>query len=204
MTSLKCSLRFQPCRQWIFVLYFVLSTIIDSSYTVDGLSTTNDRGRFLYWSTLFLFREECKCIGWILICLVEIFRFKSNHIQTHTVDEKHWKFIARIPRGKKIELCYFFFFFFFISPLSSSSFSSSSFCLYIKLTVSDGRSTGKAILCVRLYIPLGVRKWSHSSTIKLYWICVAVILLHFFSYGKYMLRSVGFVNRWNRTMIFMF
>ncbi|XP_055310506.1 serine protease filzig [Sitodiplosis mosellana] len=44
MTSLKCSLRLQPYRQWFFVLYFVLITIIDFSYTVDGLSTTNDRG----------------------------------------------------------------------------------------------------------------------------------------------------------------
>lgn len=46
MTSFKYSLRMQPYRQWVFVLYFVLITIIDFSYTVDGLSTTNDRGMY--------------------------------------------------------------------------------------------------------------------------------------------------------------
>lgn len=53
MTSLKCSLRLQPCRQWIFVLYFVLITIIDLNY-VDGLSTTNERGMYSIWAFPFL------------------------------------------------------------------------------------------------------------------------------------------------------
>lgn len=44
MTSFKCWLNLQSCRYWIFVLYFVLLTVIDFKYTVDGLSTTNDRG----------------------------------------------------------------------------------------------------------------------------------------------------------------
>lgn len=46
MTSLKYPLRLQQYRQWIFVLYFVLIAIIDLSCTVDGLSTTNDRGMY--------------------------------------------------------------------------------------------------------------------------------------------------------------
>lgn len=54
MNSLKCStLRLQPYRQWIFVLYFVLLTICDFSCTVDGLSTTNERG--MYSNTIFFF-----------------------------------------------------------------------------------------------------------------------------------------------------
>lgn len=46
MNPLEIPLRL-PYRQWIFALYFVLITIIDFSCTVDGLSTTNERGMYL-------------------------------------------------------------------------------------------------------------------------------------------------------------
>lgn len=36
----------QLFKQWIFVLYIVLLAIIDFSSTVDGLSTTNERGMY--------------------------------------------------------------------------------------------------------------------------------------------------------------
>lgn len=50
MNTLKCTLRLQPCRQWIFVLYFMLLAFIDYSNTVDGLSTTNERGMYFIWT----------------------------------------------------------------------------------------------------------------------------------------------------------
>lgn len=55
----KCSVRrVQSFEKCIFVLYFVLLAAIDLSYTVDGLSTTNERSMyshiFLYFPTFLV------------------------------------------------------------------------------------------------------------------------------------------------------
>lgn len=56
MISLKCSVRrVQSFGKHIFVLYFVLFAAIDISYTVDGLSTTNERSMYSNLIEFFLF-----------------------------------------------------------------------------------------------------------------------------------------------------
>lgn len=56
MISLKCSVRrVQSFGKYIFVLYFVLFAAIDISYTVDGLSTTNERSMYSNLIEFFLF-----------------------------------------------------------------------------------------------------------------------------------------------------
>lgn len=56
MISLKCSVRrVQSLGKHIFVLYFVLFAAIDISYTVDGLSTTNERSMYSNLIEFFLF-----------------------------------------------------------------------------------------------------------------------------------------------------
>lgn len=47
MFLFKCTQRkMQSFKQWIFVLYIVLLTIIEFSCSVDGLSTANERGMY--------------------------------------------------------------------------------------------------------------------------------------------------------------